>query len=202
MSKLPSSVQKLIEHFGRFPGVGPKSAARMVFYLLNSPTDRTDELVGAIDEMKSSIGFCEICNNLAENDAHCLICSDTERRANQLMVVEDVLDLIAFERTGDYLGKYHVLGGVISPVLGIGPEDINLTGLSKRINLHKGELELIIATNPNLEGEATGMYIKEEHKDKDGITITRIARGVPTGADLDYADRLTLKRALSGRTSL
>ena len=202
MSDLPSSVQRLIDHFSKLPGIGPKSSARMVFHLLHSPESYTTDFSKAIGDMKQNISFCSICHNLAENQDICSICSSEERSQNEILVVEDVLDLFAFERIGEYKGSYHVLGGVISPVQGIGPAEINLDSLFSRIRGMKVDTELIIATNPTLEGEATGMYIKDELEEISTVKITRIARGVPTGADLDYADRMTLKRALQGRTDL
>lgn len=201
MKSLPNSVEKLIEHFSKLPGVGPKSASRMAFYLLTASEDRANSFAEAITEMKHSVQFCRVCHNISE-EPECLICSNDTRDKHQIMVVEDVLDLLAFEKTSEYKGAYHVLGGVISPVNGIGPEDINLASLKSRLNKLEGEVELILATNPNMEGEATAMYIKEEVADSENIKLTRIARGVPSGADLDYADKTTLSRALSGRTNL
>lgn len=202
MADLPDIVQRLIDSFNKLPGVGPKSAARMVFYLLYAPAKVSDDFAATVVAMKQKITFCPRCHNLSENKELCSICSDPERDQNSILVVEDVLDLFAFERIGDYKGVYHVLGGVISPVQGIGPEELTIASLLNRVAATKTPLELIIATNPNLEGEATGMYIKEKLAGNTQISISRIARGVPTGADLDYADRMTLKRALSGRTSL
>jgi recombination protein RecR len=198
LKNLPSSVQKLIEHFSKLPGVGPKSASRMVFHLLNSNMDNVVDFANTLKEMKENIKFCLICHNLAESK-ECAICSSTNRDAKQIMVVEDVLDLIAFEKTKKYQGRYHVLGGVISPVNGIGPDEININTLIDRVNSNEIK-EIILATNPNLEGEATAMYISEEIKNiNDKIAVTRIARGIPSGADLDYADDTTLTRSLEGR---
>lgn len=202
MQKLPKIVNELIESFSRLPGIGPKSASRIVFHLLYAREQEVVTMSSLLKQLRTDIGFCKICHNLADKtEAICGVCSDTDRNQSEIMIVEDVLDLFAFERTGDYTGLYHVLGGVISPVSGIGPEDINIESLLKRLQKLSGKIELIVATNPTLEGEATGMYIKQELAANPLITITRIARGVPTGADLDYADRLTLKRALSGRNS-
>lgn len=201
MYSLPSSIEKLIDFFNKLPGIGPKSAARLAFYLLYTPDEFTAQFAELLKDIKGNISFCKICHNLCEGSDVCGICADADRIKEQIMVVEDILDLFAFEQTGDYKGTYHVLGGAISPVQGIGPEDININSLIKRIDGLSGEIELIIATNPNLEGEATGMYLKDELRSNKKVKITRLARGIPTGADLDYADRTTLKRALSGRTS-
>ncbi|MCA9383312.1 recombination protein RecR [Candidatus Dojkabacteria bacterium] len=201
MKTFPQSVQKLIEHFSKLPGVGPKSASRMAFHVLNMPKESALDFADTIREMKENVQFCNQCFHLAEGPL-CSICQDAERDDKIMMVVEDVLDLIAFESTGEFGGRYHVLGGVISPVNGIGPEELNIFSLFKRLKDSGVVQELIVATNPTLEGEATAMYIKQELVDLGNISITRIARGVPTGADLDYADRSTLAKALSGRIQL
>jgi recombination protein RecR len=200
MYSLPGSVQKLIDLFNRLPGIGPKSSARLVFHILYSPESFSTEFADVLKNLKSQITFCKQCHNLAEGTELCSICADTERNQAEIMVVEDVLDLFAFEQINEYKGTYHVLGGLISPVQGVGPEDINIKSLLSRVK-KLPDCELIIATNPNLEGEATGMFIKEELAKSPNVNFTRLARGIPTGADLDYADRMTLKRALSGRTS-
>jgi recombination protein RecR len=201
MYKPPAAIERLIDYFNKLPGIGPKSAARLVFHLLYSPEEFSSGFADTLKQVKSSIFFCRNCHNITESEL-CLICEDSSRSESEIMVVEDVLDLFAFEQIGEFKGRYHVLGGVISPVQGIGPEEINVSSLLGRIKKLRGECELIIATNPTLEGEATGMYLKEELKKYPKIIISRLARGIPTGADLDYADRLTLKRALSGRTRL
>jgi recombination protein RecR len=194
---LPKNVQKLIDHFTRLPGIGGKTASRLVLYLLHSPKEYIDDFADKLDTLKESVTFCKDCYNLTEED-YCPICKDEYRDKLKILVVEDVLDLLAFENVSEYKGLYHVLGGLISPIQGIGPEDLTVNALLKRARLLNGKGEMIIATNPNLEGEATAMYIKEQLKGSD-INITRIARGVPTGADLDYADKVTLLRALQGR---
>lgn len=203
MNYLPQPLQNLIENLAKFPGIGPKSAARLAFYILNIPLSQAEDLAASILQLKNKISFCNICFNISESE-QCNICKNPERQDNQIMVVEDVLDLIAFERIGDYKGKYHILGGVISPINGIGPTELNMDSLINRVKKHvqSKNIELIIATNPNLEGEATAMYIKQELSEANNISITRIARGVPTGADLDYADSGTLSKALSGRVQL
>jgi recombination protein RecR len=194
---LPKNVQKLIDHFTRLPGIGEKTASRLVLYLLHSPKEYIDNFSDNLSTLKKSVTFCKDCYNLTEEE-YCSICEDNSRDQFKIMVVEDVLDLLAFENIGEYKGLYHVLGGLISPIQGIGPEDLTIGLLFKRAKILGEKGELIIATNPNLEGEATAMYIKEQ-LNKEKIHITRIARGVPTGADLDYADKVTLLRALQGR---
>jgi recombination protein RecR len=199
----PKLLQNLIDHFGRLPGIGPKSAARIAFYILNIPIDLAEDFANTIIDVKKKIQFCKYCKNISENEV-CSICADDSRDKTEIIVVEDVLGLMAFERISEYRGLYHVLGGVISPVNGIGPEEINIAGLFSRLkNTHKEVKEIVVATNPNLEGEATAMYLKQELSHLyPKIIVTRIARGVPSGADLDYTDKITLSRALSGRTSL
>jgi recombination protein RecR len=197
---LPKNVQKLIDHFTRLPGIGGKTASRLVLYLLHSPKEYIDDFSDKLSTLKNSVTFCKDCYNLTEEQL-CSICKDEKRDKFKILVVEDVLDLLAFENIGEYQGIYHVLGGLISPIQGIGPEDLNIGLLFKRAKILGEKGELIIATNPNLEGEATAMYIKEQLKNQK-IHITRIARGVPTGADLDYADKVTLLRALQGRINL
>jgi recombination protein RecR len=197
---LPKNVQKLIDHFTRLPGIGAKTASRMVLYLLHSPKLYVDDFAAELATLKDSVSFCKDCYNLSEEEL-CPICRDDYRDKNKILVVEDVLDLLAFENVGEYKGLYHVLGGLISPIQGIGPDDLNIYPLLKRAKALGEKGEIIMATNPNLEGEATAMYIKDELKGN-GISITRIARGVPTGADLDYADKVTLLKALQGRNEL
>ena len=201
MNSLPQSVQRLIDHFARLPGIGPKSASRIVLYLLNTKRQNVADFAQTLKDIRENTKFCKICHNLSEQDL-CRICTDPKRNDRQIIVVEDVLDLLAFERVGDYPGKYHILGGVISPLHGIGPEDLYIPDLVSRLRSIKYDVELIVATNPNLEGEATAMYLKNELVKLSHVRLTRIARGLPSGADLDYADRNTLLGAFSGRTSL
>ncbi|MGD8864693.1 MAG: recombination mediator RecR [Anaerolineales bacterium] len=195
----PRPVIRLIEAFSRLPGVGPKTASRLTYYLLRAPEVESLELAEALREMRAGTRFCSICFNItsAEMDP-CAICSDETRERSIVCVVEEPLDVLAIERTGFFKGNYHVLHGALSPVEGVGPEDIRVEPLLARIR-SGGVEELIIATNPTLEGESTAMYIKEEIGDA-GVRVTRLARGLPSGGDLEYADINTLSQALQGRS--
>ncbi len=196
MKLLPKSVQNLIDELSRLPGVGPKSAQRLAFFLLRGTKERAQMLGDAVLNIKNNIKICSICSNLAEEDP-CVICSDPKRISSQIMIVEEPLDIIAFESTGKYEGTYHVLHGAISPVEGIGPDDLYIKQLLDRV--HAGGVEeIILATNINVEGEATAMYLQKIIEPLD-IKITRIARGLPVGSDIEYADAITLSRALEGR---
>lgn len=203
-SFLPESIQKAIDEFSRLPGIGPKSAQRLAMYLLHSPEMRIDSLAGAVANVKKGLNFCSDCFNIAEGDNKCRICLDTMRSREQLCVVEEILDVIALEKTKQFKGLYHVLHGVLSPVDGIGPDQLKVEQLKRRVTnmLESGVLasgiEIIIATNPSLEGETTAMYLTKILKPL-GVRVTRIARGLPAGGDLDYADEVTLTRALQGR---
>lgn len=197
---LPQSIQKLIEEFSRLPGVGPKSAQRLAMHLLRTPKMRVQSLADAIGGLQNGLRFCSTCWNIAEAEL-CGICGDPARKREQICVVEDILDVMALEKTSEYLGTYHVLHGVLSPVDGIGPEQLKIDALTQRIRGLEGgsgAIEIILATNPSLEGETTAMYLLRLLKPMD-VRITRIARGLPAGGDLDYADELTLSRALQGR---
>jgi recombination protein RecR len=195
-SKLPKSVENLIEEFGKLPSIGPKLAARLTFYLLSKPESDILKLGHAIINLKENLSECRNCYQICEGEI-CSVCNDHERSGGVILVVEEPLDVIAFEKTGNFKGHYHVLGGVISPIDGIGPEDIRIDQLKRRIEADKIE-EVILATNPSLEGEATAAYIKSVLKDS-LPKITRIARGLPVGGDLEYADEVTLSRSLDGR---
>lgn len=198
MHKIPSVIQKLMEELERLPGIGPKSAARLTYYLIGLPKERLSKLSDILSQVKDTIKPCSICGHIDDQDP-CRVCSDDSRDAHVLCVVEDSLDLLAFERLGEYEGKYHVLGGVINPVAGIGPEHLRIESLIKRMKETDFE-EIIIATNPSIEGEATASYIKQDlDESKISIKVTRLARGLPSGADLEYADQTTLKRAFEGR---
>jgi recombination protein RecR len=189
-------VARLIEEFHKLPGIGPKSAQRLTYHLLRAPADDARALAEAILDVKEKTVFCSVCQNIAESDP-CAICSNPERDHGAICVVEEPLDILALERAGAYKGLYHVLHGVISPMDGIGPEELKVQELLGR--LRSGDVrEVIMATNPNLEGEATAMYIARLISPL-GVKVTRLARGLPVGADLEYADNVTLARALEGR---
>jgi recombination protein RecR len=199
MNLLPSSIQNLIAEFSNLPGIGPKSAERLVFYLLKQDEDQLIEFSQALKSLKKGITYCSVCHNFAEKDP-CILCSDKSRDAKKICVVSEPLDVIAIEKTNEFSGLYHVLRGAISPIDGIGPDDLTLNQLVKKIKDNLVE-ELIIATSPNTEGEATSLYISKLLKDSP-VKITRIARGLPIGGDLEYADEATLSRALEGRKEL
>lgn len=205
---LPKSIQKLIDEFGRLPGIGPKSAQRLVLHLLRTPEMRTRSLGEAVLGMRENVQFCQTCWHITDQDK-CHICNDPIRDQSTICIVEDILDVIAIEKTGGYKGLYHVLHGVLSPINGIGVEDLKLPELLERIKKSIDESstnpseesqlkEIILATNPGLEGEATAMYILRELTPLP-VKVTRIARGLPIGADLEYADQDTLTKALEGR---
>ncbi len=196
MSVYAGPVQDLIDELGRLPGVGPKSAQRIAFHLLKLPTEDALRIATAIAVVKERVSFCTICFNISEGDA-CGICSDTRREASVVCVVEEPRDIVAVEKTGEYRGRYHVLQGAISPIEGIGPDQLRVKELLIRIE-PEGIEEVILCTNPNIEGEATAMYLGRLLKPL-GIRVTRIASGLPVGGDLEYADELTLGRALEGR---
>jgi recombination protein RecR len=189
-------VQDLIDELGRLPGVGPKSAQRIAFHLLKLSTEDALRIATAIAVVKERVSFCTICFNVSEGDS-CGICSDSRREAAVVCVVEEPRDIVAVEKTGEYRGRYHVLQGAISPIEGIGPDQLRVKELLARIEPESIE-EVILCTNPNIEGEATAMYLGRLLKPL-GIRVTRIASGLPVGGDLEYADELTLGRALEGR---
>lgn len=201
MQVTPAPVIKLIDEFSRLPGVGPKTASRLTFYLLRNPAERTAALAEALRELHEKVVFCSQCFNIAESDP-CPVCSDENRDRSIICVVEEPLDVLAIERTRDYHGLYHVLHGTIAPTEGIGPEDLRIAELVERVRGSQDEVrEVIIATNPNLEGEATAMYIARQFQGG-SAKVTRLARGLPVGGDLEYADEITLSRALSGRSEM
>jgi recombination protein RecR len=189
-------VQDLIDELGRLPGVGPKSAQRIAFHLLKVEQEDAMRLARAIGEMKERVGFCEICFNIAEGSM-CELCADDERDSTVVCVVEEPRDIVAVERTRGFDGRYHVLGGAISPIEGVGPDQLRVKELLLRIT-DQGVVEVILCTNPNIEGEATAMYLAKMLEPLD-MKVTRIASGLPVGGDLEYADELTLGRALEGR---
>ncbi len=190
---------RLIEEFYKLPGIGPKSAQRLAYYLLRMPGAEARSLAQAILEVKERVVLCSSCQNVTESDP-CRICSSLERERTVICVVEEPLDILAIERSGSYRGQYHVLHGAISPMDGIGPEDLKIAELLTR--MRSGEVtEVILATNPNLEGEATSMYLSRLISPL-GVRVTRLARGLPVGGDLEYADDVTLARALEGRQEM
>ena len=196
---IPEPVTKLVEAFSRLPGVGPKTASRLTYYLLRAADDVSLGLADALTNLKEQTQFCAVCFNITV-DNPCPICSSRQRQTESIAVVEEPLDLMAIERTGIYKGRYHVLHGAISPVDGIGPDDLKIRELVKRVK--EGQtLEVIVATNPGMEGDATAMYLQRELAGAD-VKITRLARGLPTGGDLEYVDAVTLMRALEGRHEL
>ena len=193
------AVQDLIDELGRLPGVGPKSAQRIAFHLLAADDDDVRRLVNALTEVKARVRFCAECGNVAEAEL-CRVCRDPRRDGHVLCVVEESKDVVAIERTREFRGKYHVLGGAISPIEGVGPDDLRVKELMTR--LASGEVnEIIIATDPNLEGEATATYLARLLKPM-GLRVTRLASGLPVGGDLEYADEVTLGRAFEGRRLL
>jgi recombination protein RecR len=198
-SILPQPVQQLIDEFARLPGIGPKSASRLTFYLLRAANDQALDLAEALNDLKERTQFCSICFNITE-DNPCLICQDEARNEQLLCVVEEPLDVLAIERSRAFHGRYHVLHGAISPVEGIGPEDLKVEELIGRVQ--KGEfVEIILATNPTLEGESTALYLQRRLAEA-GVKLPSLARGLPVGGDLEYTDEITLSRALEGRQEL
>jgi recombination protein RecR len=192
-------VQDLIDELGRLPGIGPKSAQRIAFHLLKVETADAERLARAITELKARVHFCAICHNVAEGEL-CQFCRDPRRDPALICVVEEPRDLAAIERTHEFKGRYHVLGAAISPIDGVGPDDLNIRDLLARIPADKVR-EVILATNPNVEGEATAMYLARLLGPL-GVRVTRIASGLPVGGDLEYADEITLGRAFAGRREM
>ena len=199
MSYYSPSIEKLIESFERLPSIGHKTAARLAFHILNSTEEETNEFISSIVNAKKNLKYCSKCYNISDNDP-CPICSSPKRNQSIICVVEDVRDIIAMERTHEFKGVYHVLHGSISPMNGIGPDDIKIKELLARL-MDGTVKEVILATNPRVEGEATAMYLSKLIKPL-GITVTRIAHGIPVGGDLEYTDEITLTKALEGRREL
>ena len=195
-SPFEGPVQSLVDELGRLPGIGPKSAQRIAFYLLKSAPEDANRLARAVVEAKERVSWCRRCFNFAEGEL-CVYCRDDRRDSSLLCVVEEPRDIVAVERTQEYRGRYHVLLGAISPIEGIGPDQLKVKELLARVN-DEGVKEVILATNPNIEGEATAMYLARLLKPL-GLRVTRIASGLPVGGDLEYADEVTLGRALEGR---
>ncbi|MBY5164482.1 recombination mediator RecR [Salsipaludibacter albus] len=193
------AVQDLIDELGRLPGIGPKSAQRVAFHLLQVDADEANRLATAITTVKETVRFCARCFNISEAE-ECQVCRDTRRDPTVLCVVEEPRDLIAIERTREYRGRYHVLGGAISPIDGVGPDDLHVRELIARLD-DEGVQEVILATNPNVEGEATASYLSRLVQPL-GVAVTRLASGLPVGGDLDYADEVTLARSFTGRRAV
>jgi recombination protein RecR len=198
---LPGPVEDLIDALSRLPGIGPKTASRLAFFLLRSPEELSRNLAEALLALKQGISYCPVCFNItAAGREACEVCASSERLRDTLCVVEEPLDVLALERTGAFNGLYHVLHGVLSPIEGTGPDDLRIAELLKRVQL--GEIrEIILATNPSIEGDATAMYLRQQLLPL-GVRVTRLARGLPVGGDLEYADPNTLQRALSGRQDM
>ena len=197
MSLYPKSANLLIEQLSKLPGVGKATAQRLAFFILKSDQKENIALASAIKEIKKNIRFCFECGIMSESDI-CKICTDQNRDGNIICVVEEPQDIYSFERTNSFKGKYHVLGGVLSPLDGIGPDDLNLDNLYKRV---VSGMEVILATNPSVEGDTTCLYLSKKLEEL-GVNVTRLARGLPVGSDLEYMDELTLVRAMEGRTSV
>jgi recombination protein RecR len=198
---LPEPVQNLIQAFSRLPGIGPKTASRLAFYLLKSPEEMSLNLAEALQQLKSGTADCPVCFNITgSGNSLCEICSSAERDGSVICVVEEPLDVLALERSSGFQGRYHVLHGVLSPIEGIGPEDLKIAELLKRLQ-GGGVKEVILATNPSMEGDATAMYLRVQISTL-GVRVTRLARGLPVGGDLEYADPNTLLRALAGRQEM
>jgi recombination protein RecR len=192
---LPDPLVRLIEELQRLPGVGPKSAQRLAFHILKTPRELTERLVDALRDVKERVTYCSVCNNITDVDP-CVYCSSDGRDPKIICVVEEPQNVSAIEKTREFKGRYHVLMGALSPLQGIGPDDLKIKGLLARVN--SGVDEIILATNPNVEGEATAIYLARLLKPL-GVRVTRIAMGVPVGSDLDYADEVTMHRSMEGR---
>jgi recombination protein RecR len=198
---LPAPLQNMINAFARLPGIGPKTASRLTFFLLNAPQDLAGDLAKALTDLKTGTTDCPICFNItAAGRSECEICASPERDPGLVCVVEEALDVLALERTAGYQGRYHVLRGVLSPIEGISPEDLTIQQLVGRVRAG-GVREVILATNPSMEGDATAMYIQTQLRALE-VRVTRLARGLPIGGDLEYADQSTLLRALMGRQEM
>jgi len=197
LQSLPESANRLIDEFSRLPGIGRKTAQRLAFHLLKSEKDTAFRLSEALLDVKEKIGKCTVCGGITESNP-CFICSDSKRDQSVICIVEDAPDIYAFERTNSFAGVYHVLGGVLSPLDGIGPDELNIQSLMNRID---HGMEVIIATNPSVEGETTALFLAKLFEEKQ-IKVTKLARGLPVGGDLEYIDEATLIRAMEGRTSL
>ena len=201
MPLLPAPIQNLIGALERLPGIGPKSASRLAFFLLRGPEDLVEQLSSSLVNLKAATGFCPLCFNITlAGEQLCQVCADAARKDGTICVVEDALDVLALERTSGFHGRYHVLQGVLSPIEGVGPDDLKIRQLVERVR--DGEArEIILATNPSMEGDATALYLRQQLIPL-GVRVTRLARGLPVGGDLEYADQNTLLRALAGRQNM
>jgi recombination protein RecR len=200
MAIVAEPISRLVDEFSRLPGIGPKTASRLTYYLLRAPDEQAVSLAAAIRQLKEHLVYCQVCMNIAEASP-CAICNDERRDHSLICVVEEPLDVLAIERTGYYHGVYHVLHGAISPVEGIGPDDIRIRELIARL-VDGTAREVVLATNPSIEGEATAMYLARLIVGPNGPRLTRLATGLPIGGDLEYADEITLGRALEGRREI
>jgi recombination protein RecR len=201
MAILPLPLQNLINALARLPGIGPKTASRLAFYLLRAPEDVSQQLAQALLELKAATGTCKICYNITTSDREvCEICDNSQRADGTICVVEDPMDVLAMERTAGFNGRYHVLGGVLSPIEGVGPDDLKIRPLLERVRSGEAK-EIILATNPSMEGDATALYLRQQLLNMN-VRVTRLARGLPVGGDLEYADQNTLLRALAGRQEM
>jgi recombination protein RecR len=198
---LPAPIRDLINAFSRLPGIGPKTASRLTFYLLTAPDDLSQDLAAALSALKTQTTYCQTCFNITiSGQTQCEICTDADRDQDVICVVEEPLDVLAIERTEGFHGRYHVLQGVLSPIEGIGPEDLKIRELLTRVS-NAAIREIILATNPSMEGDATAMYLRRQLASS-AVRVTRLARGLPVGGDLEYADPHTLMRALDGRQEM
>ena len=197
MQSLPNSVNRLIDEFSRLPGIGRKTAQRLAFHLLNSEKETVYRLSDALKDIKIKVQNCSLCHGITEDDP-CKICNDVNRNDHLLCIVENAYDIFIFEKTNSFMGKYHVMGGALSPLDGIGPDNLNVDSLVRRV---QPGMEIILATNPSVEGETTALYLAKVLAEK-GVTVSRLARGIPVGGDLEYVDEATLIRAMEGRTSV
>ena len=198
---LPAHIQDLINALARLPGIGPKTASRLAFFLLNAPEELSEDLAGALQALKSNTAYCQTCYNITTaGRTECEVCANPDRDPAVICVVEEPLDVLAIERTDGFQGRYHVLHGVLSPIEGIGPDDLRIRELIGRVR-PGGVREVIVATNPSMEGDATAMYLQQQLRALP-VRVTRLARGLPVGGDLEYADQHTLLRALAGRQEM
>ena len=197
MQSLPDSANRLIDEFSRLPGIGRKTAQRLAFHLLNSEKETVYRLSNALKDIKIKVQDCSLCHGITEDDP-CKICNDVKRDDRLLCIVENAYDIFIFEKTNSFRGKYHVMGGALSPLDGIGPDNLNVDSLVRRL---QPGMEIILATNPSVEGETTALYLAKILAEKN-VTVSRLARGIPVGGDLEYVDEATLIRAMEGRTSV